>query len=230
MKPSFSVTVLDFEVLQAMEGAWRPDDFAMMLQDMDYGDTGGMSADEIREMCMLCLQDLDPTDAATIVLTRRFGDNLTGGQIQNVASEMQDEKMWEEYPNMAVHEQMFAVGSLLYEAAPSHFPEPDAVRVILEVQPMNKLASSILAEPLSEAFVVRLVAGGMDDGVTLKRLFDEQLKGDEFNEADTIVWTVDSEIQSDSSVRISLVSSGYWLDALRDTQSYDSTAHDDGED
>ena len=227
MKPSFAVTVLEFSILSSIEGAWQPADFLTMLDDLDYGDTAGMSSEECREMCVLLLQELQPPAAAALLLKHRLGSRLSSGQIQNVSVEMQDEKMWEEYVDTALHEEMFVVGSLLYEVAPNRFPEPDAVSITLELTPSNKAATDLLNEPLSEAFVVRLVADGMEASASLRRMYDDQLSADTFAEADQIVWTIMSEATTTLARRISLTGSGYWLDALRDTRSYSSTAYAD---
>ena len=198
-----------------------------MLEHLDYGDTGDMSSAECREMCVLSLQDLEPPAAAAFLLTQRLGAKLSKGQIQNVSVEMQDEKMWEEYVDTALHEEMFVIGSLLYEVAPDRFPEPDAVSITLEITPINKTAAEILDEPLLEAFVVRLVADGMEPNASLRRMYGDQLSADSFAEAEQIVWTMQRENTATSAVRISLSGSGYWLDALRDTRSYESTAYPD---
>ena len=227
MQPRFRVRLLHCEILSEIEGAWAAKDFAALLAEMDFGDTAGMSDSELRELCILSLQDLKPTEAAALVLTQCFGNRLTEGQIHNLAIEMLDEKLWEEYADMSLHEGMFNVGSLLYTAFPRAFSEPDAVRVTLEVVATSDAAKQILAGPLHESFLVRLLADGMNNDSTLHRLFDKQLEGKSFPEADTIIWIVHSEPTDAQAVRIEVISSGYWLDALRDTSSYESSAYPD---
>lgn len=229
MKPTFRVRVLSFSILQEIDGAWTAKDFAALLDEMDFGDASGMSDDEVREMCLLSLQDLKPEDAAALVLKQYLGSRLKEGQIRNLANEMLDEKMWEEYADMSLHEGMFNVGSLLYAALPRSFPEPDAVRVTVEVTAANDTARQLLASPLHESFLVRLLADGMEDDSTLHRLFDRQLDGKSFPEADTIVWIVRSAPSDGGTNKIEVISSGYWLDALRDTKSYDSSACPDSD-
>ncbi len=81
---------------------------------------------------------------------------------------------------------------------------------------------------LHESFLVRLLADGMHDDSILHRLFDEQLDGKSFPEADAIVWIVQSETSAADTVQVDLISSGYWLDSLRDSKTYESTAYADG--
>lgn len=228
MKNRFRVRVLSFSILREIEGSRGADSYSALLDAMDYGDTSGMGDDELREMCIMSLQELSPEEAAAVVIKHDLGDRLKDAQIRNIASEMLDDKLWEQHADMSLHERMFHIGSLLYEAFPRTFPEPDAVRVVLEVAATGEAGRELLAQPLHESFLVRLLADGMPKGSVLHRLFDEQIDGNTFPEADAIVWIVQTESVAADSVKIDLVSSGYWLDALRDTTMYDSTAHADG--
>ena len=194
---------------------------------MEFGDTSKMEAGEMIEMTLLALQDLEPAEAAKIVLSQHLGQKLNVGQIQNAASEMQDEKLWEEYANMALHEGMFNVGSVLYKALPRLFPEPDAVKVTLEVTADNQAAKELLTEEVREPFLVRLLADGMDKDSALHRVFEDQLNGHSFPEADNIVWIWAVTAKDEQTISIEVTSSGYWLDPLRNTQSYTSSAHGD---
>ena len=198
-----------------------------MLDEMEFGDTSKMEAGEMIEMTLLALQDLEPAEAAKIVLSQHLGQKLNVGQIQNAASELQDEKLWEEYANMALHEGMFNVGSVLYKALPRLFPEPDAVKVTLEVTADNQAAKELLTEEVREPFLVRLLADGMDKDSALHRVFEDQLNGHSFPEADNIVWIWAVTAKDEQTISIEVTSSGYWLDPLRNTQSYTSSAHGD---
>ncbi len=228
MKNKFHVRVLSFSILQEIEGARTADDFTTLLNAMEFDETSGMSEEELREVCVMSLQDLMPEEAAELVLKHDFGNRLKDGQIRNMASDMLDEKLWEQYADMSLHERMFNVGSLLYAAFPQSFPEPDAVRVTLEVAAANEVARETLAHPVNESLLVRLLADGMDDNSVLHRLFDKQLEGKDFPEADTIVWIVRIEPSDDHAGKIEVISSGYWLDSLRGTESYESAAYPDG--
>lgn len=227
MKTTFHVRVRGFSNLLEIEGARTPDDFAALLEVMEYGDRSGMNDDELREMCILSLQDLAPEEAAYVVLKHDVGDVLRDGQLRNLANEMQEEKLWEDYADSSLHERLFNSGSLLYAAFPRVFPKPDAVRVQLEVSTAEPAARALLNGALDESFLVRLLADGMDDRAILHRLYGDQLKGKSFPNADEVVWIVRTEAISADIMRLELISSGYWLDALEDTDSYDSAAYAD---
>lgn len=227
MANSFRVRVLSFATIEGIDGARTGRDYAGLLEAMEYGDQSGMDEDELREMCLLSLQDLEPEEAAYLVLKHDMGEELRDGQLRNAASEMRDEKLWEEYADTAFHERMFNAGSLLYAALPGHFPRPDAVRVELDVTAVNASAKELLTPSPDESFLVRLLADGMDEHAILHRFYGDQLKGDAFPNADEVVWIVRTEPVDENTLNIEVISSGYWLDALDLVEAYESDAYAD---
>lgn len=227
MTSTFDVSVLGFAVLEEIEGAWTGEDFARLLERMEFGDTAGLGAEELREMCVMSLQDRKPAAAAALLLEHRLGDVLSKGQIQNISNEMLDEKLWEEYADMPLHERLFHVGSLLHQAFPRVVPVPDAVDVRLEVTAGDAEGAQILAHPLHESFLARLLAEGMPESATLNRLFEDAIRGAPFPEAESIVWIVHQEAVEPRTVHLRIVGSGHWLDALRGTKSFRSAARPD---
>jgi hypothetical protein len=220
MDNEFHVEIEAFSILKDIDGVWTTQAFTALLDEMEFGSVADLSDSDIREMCLLSLQDLEPEDAAALVLKQHLGDRLSKGQIATISVEMLDEKPWEEYADMTLHESLFHVSSLMYQAFPKVFPEPDAVRLRFQVKAMNGLSQKILKDHLGEPFLVRLLAGGMDENVALHRLFEDQLAGGPFPEAESIVWTLTSEKVSADTFMVEVVSSGSWLDPLRTTKSY----------
>lgn len=227
MKNIFRVRVLTFSNLLEIEGARRAADYAALLDAMEYGDISGMSDDELREMCLLSMQDLEPEEAAYLVLKHDMGDVLRDGQARNIATEMLEEKLWEDYPDSKLHERMFNAGSLLYAAFPRVFPKPDAVSLKIEVAAGNVSAREFLTDSPDESLLARLLADGMDDHAILRRLYGEELAGTSFPNADEIVWTVRTERLSDDVLKIAIIGSGYWLDPLAEAGEYESNAFAD---
>ncbi|NQV82973.1 MAG: hypothetical protein HQ494_04055 [Rhodospirillales bacterium] len=227
MEKIFRVRLLRFSNIMEIEGARTTGDFKALLKAMEYGDQSGLSDDDKREMCIMSLQEQGPKDAAYLVLKHDLSDVLSDGQMRNLAGEMLDEKLWEEYANSSLHERLFNVGSLLYAAFPRSFPQPDAVHVELEVTAASAGAKQLLTHSLDESFLVRLLADGMDTDAVLYRLYGEQLSGKSFPNAAEVVWIVRTEAISEGVMRIEVISSGYWLDALSRTKLYDSTAYAD---
>ncbi len=227
MNNSFHVEVRDFSTLQEIDGAWKTADFAALLDAMEFGDHSQLGDDEMREMCLMSLQDQEPEEAAYLVLKHVIGDDLREGQLRNMSNEMLNEKLWEEYVDPGFHERLFNVGSVLYAAIPSRFPKTDAVRVRLKVAAQDTTSREHLNPVPTEALLVRLLADGMEANAVLHRLYGEQLTGPVFPNADEIVWIVNANSDGDDVLMIEVISSGYWLDALEGTKSYNSTAYAD---
>lgn len=227
MKPEYFVEVVRFKELREIAGVWGDQDFLKILESLEYGDTTDLEGTELREMCLLSLQDLPPEEAAEVILKLHLGDSLSSGQIQNIAREMLDEKLWEEYADLSLHERLFHVGSLLYETFSTDFPKPDAICVTLNIKPMNEVSRDILLHHANESFYVRLVAEGIDATSALNRVFDEQLAARSFPEAEQIIWISTVSEQAGGSSSVELIGSGVWFEALSSTKSYTSHAYPD---
>jgi len=227
MTTGFHVQVLNFSNLVEIDGAWTKGDFTALLEQMEFGDQSGLSEADRRDMCLMSLHDLDPDDAAYLVLKHVIGDALREGQLRNMAHEMLEEKLWEDYVDPACHERLFNVGSLLHAAVPRVFLKPDAARVRLVVTCLTPASRELLSTEPNESFLVRLLADGMDDQSVLYRMYGDQLRGKSFPDADKIVWIVRAEAASSDVWSVEVISSGYWLDALQGTKSYDSNAYAD---
>ncbi len=227
MSNSFSVRIVHFSNILEIEGARSTADFEGLLEAMEYGDQSDLSDSDKRELCLFLLQDQEPEEAAYIVLKRDLSDVLRDGQMRNIAAEILDEKLWEEYADSSLHERLFNVGSLLFEAFPRSFPEPDAVHLEIEVTAENAGSARMLTDELNESFRVRLLADGMEEDAILHRLYGDQLTGKSFPNAAEIVWIVRPYALSETVMKIEVIGSGCWLDALGRTKVYASTAYAD---
>lgn len=227
MDHNFHVEILSFQNLREIDGAWTTGDFAALLDAMEFGDRSEIGDADMREMCIMSLQDLEPAEAAYLALKHVLGGVLRDGQLRNMATEMLDEKLWEEYVDPACHERLFNVGSLLHVAMPRSFPTPDAVSVKLQATAGNPDARALLTASPKESFLVRLLADGMESNAVLHRLYGDQIAGKSFPSADQVVWIVRTEAIGEDVMTIEVIGSGYWLDALDRTKSYDSNAYAD---
>ena len=226
-QPKFDVNVAAYEQVSSIAGGWTAESFRKLLQEMDCSSEDTSTEAELRELVVMCLQDLKLADAAKLVLTAQLADGLTAGQIQNLSEEIADEKHWEHYADQSLHERFFHVGGLLYEAFPSEMDQPDAVRLTVEVSALNQEAKEILKQPLHESFVARLLADGMEANAVLKRLFDEQLAGEPFAEAEFIIWIINLQANEAGQAKIEIFSSCHWLDPLQRVDGYQSNAAPD---
>lgn len=222
----FRVRPSAFEEIHELPNAWQLADFRAILTALDFDDVDAIADGELREMCAMALADLEPDDAAAVVVRHRLGKKLRSGQIEDVAHDMIEEPLWEDYPDMSTHEQLYNANQLLYDAFNGKFPRPRAVQIELEVEALDPDGERMMSPP-SEAVLVRLLAAGLDEDARVHRLFEDQLAGTRFPEAEFIVWQLAHRALDRRRALVSMIGSGYWLAGLEDVEAFESTAHED---
>lgn len=71
MKPEFFVEIVRFKELREIAGVWGDEDFVEILNSLEYGDTTDLEGQELRDMCLLSLQDLPTEEAAHTLIPMR---------------------------------------------------------------------------------------------------------------------------------------------------------------
>tara|TARA_R110001592_G_scaffold10196_4_gene53342 strand:+ start:3870 stop:4553 length:684 start_codon:yes stop_codon:yes gene_type:complete len=226
MKKSFTVTRMSFKTISELPGYWTESKYLDLLELMDFDNPAGLDKAEIKDMCLMSLTDNEPEDAAKIVLTYVFGDKLNKGQIDNLSNEMLEEKLWEEYADLSLHEEFFAIHQLLYDAFEGTFPHPEAVSFQVKIQEMAKNSLSIF-EDYPEAPLVRLLAGGLPDNTVINRLFDDKLEGEQFQEAKDILWQLNMTKNENNELIANVISSHYWFKDLKYVDGFEAETHAD---
>lgn len=226
MQPQFKVELLKFSTITELPNAWSPKHYKELLEIMDYGDVSEISSEELKETCLILLSENEPEEAVTIILKYIFNDRLNDGQISNLSNEMQDEKIWEEYADLSFHEEFFNATQLLYEAYNGKFPHPEAVQFKFKVNAVKTEDLNIF-ESQTESAVVRLLANGMPDNALIKRLYNDELVGEEFNEAKNIIWQLKTEEKDANSITFNLISSSYWFKDLKYVELFEASSHAD---
>ena len=226
MKSQFKVERLNFKTIQELPNSWTDQDYKLLLEIMDYGDAANLAPEELREMCLMSLTDNEPEDAAKIVLAYVFKDRLNKGQIENLSNEMLEEKIWEEYADLSLHEEFFNINQLLYEAYNGKFPQPDAVRFQVKVTTGQK-DGLLVFEDFLEAPLIRLLVGGMPQNTLIFRLFEEQIDGEEFKDAKDIIWQLKSKKNGDQEIIFDIISSTYWFHDFKYVEDYEADTRAD---
>ncbi|MEH6769247.1 hypothetical protein [Maribacter arcticus] len=226
MKKSFNVTRVSFKTISELPGYWTEAKYLDLLELMDFDNPGGLDKSEIKDMCLMSLTDNEPEDAAKIVLTYVFGDKLNKGQIDNLSNEILEEKLWEEYADLSLHEEFFAVHQLLYDAFEGTFPHAEAVSFQVKIQEMAKNGLSIF-EDHPEAPLVRLMAGGLPDNSVINRLFNDKLEGEQFQEAKDILWQLKMAKNENNELVANVISSHYWFKDLKYVDGFEAETHAD---
>jgi hypothetical protein len=220
--PTFTVERLSFQHLAALPAAWQATDYLALLTKLDYDNPEAIAPAELKEMTQLALTDLEPAEAAELVLGYLFPDDLTKGQLSQLAHQLQTEKLWEENPNFALHQGFFNATQLLYEAYNGKFPHPQAVEFKVKVTAADPADLAALGHEPAAA-LLRLLAPGLSDRALLHRLFSGQLASGEFPEAKSILWQLTPSEKTDTSVVYDIISSDYWLEDFKFADTYEAT-------
>lgn len=227
MQSKYKVTLHKSTPLTEIPGDWKTRDYDEILSLTDNGEVDDLNEEEVKGMALLSLQEMEKNEAAELLINYVFPDGaLTPGQIQNASHEMEDEKLWEEYPEPAMHRKFFRVASLLYRAYNGGFPKTDARRLTVHVTPLGYTDAKLMAAP-TPAFVARLLAAGMDGHALLHRLYEEELNGEHFPAAANLIWSVKSTANGDGSYQFDVLSSDYWLEAYQPAADYECEAYPD---
>jgi hypothetical protein len=226
----YTVHILEFKEIHEMPNAWTPEDFLGLLNHIEYDDTASIPQEELKDMACLALSDFEVEEAAVKVLEFRLGEALNRGQRQNLAEELKEDRLWEEYSNIKLHEELFNVGCMLYWTFPKQFSTPDIVSLRLKVISLNKESAVNLIEP-TPSFLTRLLNDGMEDNNIMNRLFDDKINSNSFPEADDIIWSFEqsgflSEVNSNT---FTIFTSFNWVNKLKGVEEYQSKAFSDGQ-
>lgn len=228
MPNRYEVVVQELKEIHDLPDGWTSTNLIDLLDRLEYDDAASIPEGDLMDMASLALSDLAPEAAAALLLELRLGDQLRPGQRRNMAEEMKDERLWEEYADVSCHEELFNVARMLYATFPSQFPEPDVTRIRLLIRAVTPESEANLRS-ITASFLARLLDDGMDDRNTLRRLFDEQIAGHSFPEAEDLIWKFEPGPYdvAERSVPVTIYTSWHWVDGLRGVDDFESNAHAD---
>ena len=226
MKHTFIVHRVFFKTIKELPFFWTEEKYRDLLELMEFDNAASLATAELKDMCLMSLTDNEPEEAAQLVLTYVFKNKLNKGQIDNLSNEILEEKMWEEYADLSLHEEFFAVHQLLYDAFEGTFPHPEAVSFQIRIQETNKKGLTLFHEN-PEPTLVRLLVNGMADNNVIHRLFDEQLDGENFPEAKDILWQLKMVKNEAGELIADVISSNYWFKDLKYVDQFEAETHPD---
>jgi len=225
-KNKFQVEISSFTTIQELPGSWSNEDYKALLSKMDYENPDEIKESELKEMCFMSITDFEPAESAKLVLEYLIAEELTDGQIENLSHQMLTEKLWEENPKLDLHIPFFKATQLLYEAYNGKFPRAEAVRFQVKIIAENPESLAIFEED-PKAPIVRILAQGMSDRDLINRLFGDQMEGTNFEEAENIIWQLETVEKKTNEIIFDIVSSAYWLDDIKYANNYEATSHAD---
>lgn len=196
---NLSIKISEVETVNQLDNYWTTEDYINLLKKFDFADVEQIKPNEILDYLNMAISDFEPAEAAQIVLDYKLSEKLNEGQIQNIASEMLKDKIAEEYPEPALHFDLFNVNQLLHRAYNGTFPNTEATIIDLQLEGTQDITKEILLKSL---------AIGLKEHNLVERLFEEQLLGNEpFGDAQKVIWSFKKE---NDTIRV--ITSKYWIE------------------
>ena len=228
MNKEFNVEMLSFQKISEIENAWTADDYKALLSmiDISEDDLAGMGESELKEMCLMSLNDFDAHESAKLLLTRIFKDEITEGKIDQISHQMLEKNLWEVHADPAYHMSLFNAYELLRKAYNGTFTEPTGVKFTVKITADQKDSFEIFDRSL-HAVIVRLLANGLNENAILNRLFEEKISGDSFPDAKNILWILKELSRTDNERQYEITSSYLWFGELENVSSFEADAHAD---
>ena len=198
-----SVKIEDVTTIKEIDGYWSNEDYVELLDRLDFPDANKVALEELQDMLFMAITDYKPEEAAEIVLTYKFSDKLSEGQIHNLAHEMIEDSVTEEFADISLHYPLFNINRLLYKAFNGKFPNTKASLITLEIKfPPNQKMK------LTKEIVLKAMSKGLKNTNLINRIFDEQIAGKvEFAEAESILW----DLLKLEDGKIEITTSDYWI-------------------
>ncbi len=181
----YKIEIENVKTVDEITEYWTNDDYIQLLGKFDYPDAEDTGTESLRELLFMAISDFEATEAAKVVLAYKLGDHLSEGQIDQISNDMLEDTVCEEYPEMELQAALFHVNQLLFKAYNGKFPSSSATIIQCFIIPLEEKNETVLTKEM----VLRLFNDGLSDRNIVKRLFEEQLKGDaDFPEAENIIW------------------------------------------
>ena len=197
----YKIRIEDVQTVDEITEYWTNEDYVELLGKFDYPDAEDTGAEGLRELLFMAISDFEPTEAARVVLDYKLGEHLSEGQIDQISNDMLNDKVCEEYPEMELQAALFHINQLLFKAYNGKFPSSSATIIECSITPLEKDNETAITKEM----VLRLFNDGLSDRNIVKRLFEEQIKGEaEFHEAENIIW----DLQNPDKNRYRITTSG----------------------
>ncbi|HAV14520.1 MAG TPA: hypothetical protein DCX06_13670 [Opitutae bacterium] len=196
--------IQSFETLDSIPDFWTLRDYHAILERCDIDDFAQMSFPEAEEMLFMALTDMEPDEAAKIILNYKLSDTLRAGQIEQMSHEMLEDCLPEEHPDISLHYCLFNINELLNRAFKNQFPEATATRIRFQL----KVDGITQALP-SKELILQAFALCFTEGQIITRLYEEQLAGQlAFPESESILW----QLHAHKDHEYSILTSRYWIE------------------
>lgn len=178
--------VLAYCEIHELPGDWALDALQSLLTDLEI-DTAGVPESDLLDLVMMAVGDLEPQEAGVAVLRTVFGDRMSAGIRANLASDLQEDRPWEEFADLSFQAGIFTATVLLQKSLPKLYGMPDATRAEVAFTAPTPQEAKLVSDLASDQ-LVRALAPGLGARSIVARLYEEGLRSGPFPEAEHILW------------------------------------------
>ena len=198
-----NVKILGVTTVNELNIYWSDADRVKLLEEFGYPDASSAKPSEIQELLHMAITDFEPDEAAKLLLNFKLENHLNEGQIQSLSHEMMADKVAEEYPDPALHFDLFNINQLLFKAYNGKFPNTEATIIQMELLPDSKDTPEINNE-----LITKVLSQGLSDHNIINRLYPDQISGKvAFEDAEKIIWHIGKKEKNTYEV----ITSNYWI-------------------
>lgn len=215
---SFSFTLDSVEEFRRLPGTWQPSDYRRVLEVLEVEGFEGYSDGDLEDVVLMALQDLDVDEAALVVLSNFAEGRFSAGQVRNLCHEIQEDRPWEEYPNISHQKVLYVCVDLLSAAFPFDYASPSATRIDLTITGQG-LDRALARRSLDAATLLRGISLCQEQDGILNRFFTDQISGAAFPEAAWVIWHTEAVSQGGDALQVTLWGSSYWFGDLEEEMS-----------
>lgn len=181
----YKIEVKNVQMVDEIREYWTNENYVQLLERFDYPNADDSKNENLRELLFMSITDFEPAEAAKLVLEYKLGEHLSEGQIDQISNDMLVDTVCEEYPEIELQSTLFHINQLLFKAYNGKFPSSSATIIECSIESLNNDNETSLTEEM----VLRLLNNGLSERNIVRRLFEDQMKGEkEFPEAEHIIW------------------------------------------
>ncbi len=200
----YQVSLEKINTVNELKNYWTSTDMKNLLEAFNFEGTAQLKDEELQEYLFLAINDFEPREAATIVLSYKLEEHLSPGQIDQLSNEILTDKVAEDYSDISLHKDLFNINQLLYKAYNGTFPNTKASIISCSIKAVNNQKEI----EFNKEIALKALCSGLNDHNIIKRLFEDQLAGKKpFLEADNIIW----EVKTTGASNYEITTSDYWI-------------------
>lgn len=195
-----NVKIIEINTVNELDNYWSDEDRVKLLEEFGFPDASKAKSSEIQELLQMAITDFEPAEAAKILLNFKLGEELNEGQIQSISHEMLADKVAEEYPDPALHYDLFNINQLLFKAYNGKFPNTEATILQMHLNPESS--------EVNKELITKVLCQGLSDRNIINRLYPDQVSGKvAFEDAEKIIWNINDKGNNTYEV----ITSNFWI-------------------